>query len=281
MSKIVISADSAVDLSNELCEKYDVKVFGMTIVMGEEQRTDGVDVHTTDVFDYVKRTGTLTSTSAGSIGEYEDYFTKLTADGSAVVHFSLGNEFSSTHRNAVLAGEEVENVFVVDSANLSTGIGLLVLKACDMRSEGMSAQEIAENIAKITDKVRTSFVLDTLDYMKKGGRCSSVAALGANLLKLKPCIAVVDGKMGVEKKYRGKISEVYKQYVKEHLPEKSNLDTTRVFVTHTCVYDDSAKQIVELVRELDLFDEVLETTAGSTVSVHCGPNTLGVLFIEK
>lgn len=278
---IIISADSTADLSQELVERYGISVFHLPIVVGHETKRDGLTVHTADIFEYKERTGELTKTSAANSSEYEEYFRQLTEDGSQVIHFDISSDMSSTYNNARLAAEEVAGVYVIDSRNLSTGIGLLVLKACDLRDEGRSAAEIAEHIRSITGNVRASFVLDTLEYMKKGGRCSAVVALGANLLKLKPCIEVRDGKMEVAKKYRGKITEVYRQYVLDHLPDKSKLDTRRVFVTHTCVYNDYAKDIVAMLREMQLFDEVLETTAGCSVSVHCGPNTLGVLFIVR
>ncbi len=280
-SKVIISTDSTADLSPEIEQRFDIRDFHLPIVIGEETKRDGLTIHTTDIFDYKERTGNLTKTSAANVAEYEEYFRKLSENGEHIIHFTISSDMSSAYRNACLAADEVGSVFVIDSRNLSTGIGLLVLKACDLRDSGMEAVAIANKIRSITDNVRASFVLDTLEYMKKGGRCSSVVALGANLLKLKPCIEVIDGKMEVAKKYRGKINEVYKQYILDHLPEKSKLDTTRVFITHTCVYDDSAKQMAKMVEDMGIFDEVFETTAGCSVSVHCGPGTLGILFIEK
>lgn len=280
-SKVIISTDSTADLSPEIVQRFDIRVFHLPIVIGDETKRDGLTIHTTDIFDYKERTGNLTKTSAANVAEYEEYFRKLSENGELVIHFTISSDMSSSYRNACIAADEVGSAFVIDSRNLSTGIGLLVLKACDLRDSGMEAVAIANKIRSITNKVRASFVLDTLEYMKKGGRCSSVVALGANLLKLKPCIEVIDGKMEVAKKYRGKINEVYKQYILDHLPEKSKLDTTRVFITSTCVYDDSAKQMAKMVEEMGVFDEVFETTAGCSVSVHCGPGTLGILFIEK
>ena len=281
MGKIIISTDSTADLMQSHILDNDIKVFSMSVVMGDDVRRDGIDIRTAELFDYVKSSGKLPSTSAGNIADYEEYFNSIRDEGDEIIHFSLGAGFSSTHNNARLAADEMDGVYVIDSANLSTGQGLLVLKAVDMRKEGKSASEIVDAISGIIPKVRASFVLDTLEYMKKGGRCSSVVALGANLLKLKPCIEVQGGKMGVTKKYRGKIADVYKQYVSEQLTNR-NFDTTRVFITHTCLYNpDDAKAMVQFVRDMNIFDEVIETTAGCTVSVHCGPATLGVLFIEK
>ena len=282
MSRILISTDSTADLSQQLLEKNNIEVFSLTIVRDGESLKDGVDIKTPDIFEFKEKTGRLTTTSAGNIADYEEFFLHHLKEYDEIIHFTISSDMSSSYANAKLGAEEMDNVYVIDSRNLSTGIGLQVLKACDLRDSGKSAKEIVEYIGSIADKVRASFVLDTLDYMKKGGRCSSVVALGANLLKLKPCIEVHNGKMDVAKKYRGKISAVYTEYVKEQLPDKSKLDTKRVFVTHTCLDNpQEVKEIVELVKSMNLFDEVYETVAGCSVSVHCGPGTLGVLFIEK
>lgn len=282
MSKILISTDSTADLSQQLLEKNNIEVFSLTIVRDSESLRDGIDIKTPDIFEFKEKTGRLTTTSAGNIADYEEFFLHHLKEYDEIIHFTISSDMSSSYANAKLGAEEMDNVYVIDSRNLSTGIGLQVLKACDLRDSGKSAKEIVEYIGSIADKVRASFVLDTLDYMKKGGRCSSVVALGANLLKLKPCIEVHNGKMDVAKKYRGKISAVYTEYVKEQLPDKSKLDTKRVFVTHTCLDNpQDVKEVVELVKGMNLFDEVYETVAGCSVSVHCGPGTLGVLFIEK
>ena len=282
MSRILISTDSTADLSEQLLEKNNIEVFSLTIVRDSESLRDGIDIKTPDIFEFKEKTGRLTTTSAGNIADYEEFFLHHLKEYDEIIHFTISSDMSSSYANAKLGAEEMDNVYVIDSRNLSTGIGLQVLKACDLRDSGKSAKEIVEYIGSIADKVRASFVLDTLDYMKKGGRCSSVVALGANLLKLKPCIEVHNGKMDVAKKYRGKISAVYTEYVKEQLPDKSKLDTKRVFVTHTCLDNpQDVKEIVELVKSMNLFDEVYETVAGCSVSVHCGPGTLGVLFIEK
>ena len=282
MSRILISTDSTADLSQQLLEKNNIEVFSLTIVRDGESLKDGVDIKTPDIFEFKEKTGRLTTTSAGNIADYEEFFLHHLKEYDEIIHFTISSDMSSSYANAKLGAEEMDNVYVIDSRNLSTGIGLQVLKACDLRDSGKSAKEIVEYIGSIADKVRASFVLDTLDYMKKGGRCSSVVALGANLLKLKPCIEVHNGKMDVAKKYRGKISAVYTEYVKEQLPDKSKLDTKRVFVTHTCLDNpQDVKEVVELVKSMNLFDEVYETVAGCSVSVHCGPGTLGVLFIEK
>lgn len=280
-NKIVISADSTVDLSPELAEKYSVVVSPMLITMGEKTYTDGLDIDPQDLFDYTKSTGQLAKTAAQSTAYYADYFEKLSADGSAVIHFSISGSMSSAFNFARIAAEDMDNVYVVDSQNLSTGIALLVLKAADLVAEGKTAKEVYDEICALRSRVDASFVIDTLEFLHKGGRCSAIAMLGANVLKLRPCIEVKDGAMGVARKYRGKMSNVYKEYAKDQLHDPDDIDLTRVFVTHTCGDDPVVDEIVELVKQTLPFKEVIKTTAGCTISAHCGPGTLGVLFFRK
>ena len=223
----------------------------------------------------------LAKTAAQSTAYYTEYFEKLSADGGAVIHFSISDSMSSAHNFARIAAEDMENVYVVDSQNLSTGIALLVLKAADLVAEGKEAKEIYDEICALRSRVDASFVIDTLEYLHKGGRCSAVAMLGANVLKLRPCIEVKEGAMGVSRKYRGKMSLVYKEYAKDQLHDPDDIDLTRVFVTHTCGDDPVVDEIVELVKQTLPFKEVIKGTAGCTISAHCGPGTLGVLFFRK
>ena len=280
-NKIVISADSTVDLSPEIAEKYSVVVSPMLVTMGGKTYTDGVDITPKELFEYTKSTGELAKTAAQSTAYYTEYFEKLSADGSAVIHFSISDSMSSAHNFARIAAEDMENVYVVDSQNLSTGIALLVLKAADLVAEGKEAKEIYDEICALRSRVDASFVIDTLEYLHKGGRCSAVAMLGANVLKLRPCIEVKEGAMGVSRKYRGKMSLVYKEYAKDQLHDPDDIDLTRVFVTHTCGDDPVVDEIVELVKQTLPFKEVIKGTAGCTISAHCGPGTLGVLFFRK
>lgn len=280
-NKIVISADSTVDLSPEIAEKYSVVVSPMLVTMGGKTYTDGVDITPKELFEYTKSTGELAKTAAQSTAYYTEYFEKLSADGSAVIHFSISDSMSSAHNFARIAAEDMENVYVIDSQNLSTGIALLVLKAADLVAEGKEAKEIYDEICALRSRVDASFVIDTLEYLHKGGRCSAVAMLGANVLKLRPCIEVKEGAMGVSRKYRGKMSLVYKEYAKDQLHDPDDIDLTRVFVTHTCGDDPVVDEIVELVKQTLPFKEVIKGTAGCTVSAHCGPGTLGVLFFRK
>ena len=280
-NKIIISADSTVDLSPEIAEKYSVVVSPMLVTMGGKTYTDGVDITPKELFEYTKSTGELAKTAAQSTAYYTEYFEKLSADGSAVIHFSISDSMSSAHNFARIAAEDMENVYIIDSQNLSTGIALLVLKAADLVAEGKEAKEIYDEICALRSRVDASFVIDTLEYLHKGGRCSAVAMLGANVLKLRPCIEVKEGAMGVSRKYRGKMSLVYKEYAKDQLHDPDDIDLTRVFVTHTCGDDPVVDEIVELVKQTLPFKEVIKGTAGCTISAHCGPGTLGVLFVRK
>ncbi|MBQ2676296.1 MAG: DegV family protein [Clostridia bacterium] len=279
--KVIISTDSTADISKELIEKFGVSVFPMTVVKDGVALADGVDIFPEDIFDYTRQTGKLMKTSAPNLAECESYINSVCGKDDFMIHFDISGEMSSTYANMRAAAMDYDNVFVVDSRNLSTGIGLMVLKACELRDKGLSAQEIFDEIEATKSKVDASFVLDRLDFLHKGGRCSSVAALGANLLKLKPCIEVKNGKMDVGKKYRGKYLDALLNYVKDRLADADDIDTSRMFVTHTCEDLSIVDAVVKAVNDTLKFDEVLITTAGCTVSVHCGPNTLGVLFIRK
>lgn len=282
MKQVVISADSTCDLSPELVEKYHITILPLTVVLGEELRTDGVDVKPEDLFSFVDQTGVLPKTSAVTIATYLDFFNKLKEEDKEVVHICIGSKFSCCYQNACLAAEESGNAFVVDSCNLSTGSGLLVLEAARMAEEGLCAKEILERLQEIVPHVDASFVIDAIPYLYKGGRCSGVAAFGANLLKIKPCIEVHDGAMVVGKKYRGKMQEVIRSYVDARLNQPDvSVRKHRVFITHTCVHPELVEIALQEVKNAGMFAEILETRAGSTISSHCGPDTLGVLFIRE
>lgn len=283
MGKIIISTDSCCDLSEELLRKNDIRLLPLFVTMGDKTFLDGVTIQATDIYKYVSDTGELPKTAARSVAEFEEYFKELTADGSSVVHISISSFMSSTIDHATIAAENVKNVHVIDSLNLSTGIGHLVMFACDLRDEGKSPEEIVKIIKDTLPKIRASFIIDHLDYLYKGGRCSAVAALGANLLKLRPCIEVHDGKMGVYKKYRGSMKEVLTKYIAEQLSQPGvKYVRRRAFITHPPIMTDNLNEYcVELVKKTGLFDEVYDTNAGCTITSHCGPNTLGVLFITE
>lgn len=281
MKPVIISSDSTCDLSQELVEQYQIRILPMGISLGDKTYRDGVDITPDAIYAHEEKTGELPKTSAINLMENMDYFEQLTKDGSAVVHFTISSSMSSTYNNACAAAVSFEGVYVVDARNLSTGSGLLVLAAAEMAQKGMEAQEIAEKVSDLADYVDASFVVDDLKYLAKGGRCSAVAAFGANLLQLKPCISVKNGAMGVTKKYRGKFGKVLLSYVAERLENAEDICLDRVFVTHAGCDPEIVESVVQEVKKALPFQEVLVTRAGCTVSSHCGANTLGVLFIRK
>lgn len=282
MSKpVMITADSTCDLSEELLSRYKVKILPLTILLGEESFLDGAHYTPADMYRRYRADGTLPKTAAPSLQQITDFFTPFLNEGYEIVHLDISSELSSTCSNARIVASELEGVYVVDSRMLSTGVGLLVIEGAECRDKGMSAADIAEHLTELTGKVDTSFVLDTLEFMWKGGRCSGVAALGANLLKLKPGLEMKDGKLGVYKKYRGNINSVYKQYITERLSGKK-VRPGHVFITESGEIEQSVIDELEaLVRELIPVQEIHHTIAGCTVSSHCGPKTLGVLFINE
>ncbi len=280
--KVKIISDSTCDLSPELIKKYDIEILPLYVNMGDKVRKDGLEVKPEDIYDYVSKTGILPKTAAPNLGDYLDLFGKWHREGYSIVHFNISGEFSSSYNTACMAAEEIGDVFVVDSRNLSTGQGLVVLYGAELAAEGKSAEEIKKACDAITPNVEASFVVDSIDYLRKGGRCSAVAALGANLLKLKPCIEVIDGKMTSSKKFRGNIDKVILQYVDERLRDRKDIIMKRIFITHTKCNPETVRAVRRKIDELmPGFAEVLETTAGCTVTSHCGPQTLGVLFIRE
>ncbi len=281
--KIIVTCDSTCDLSPELYEKYEIQPIALGTILGEEMRRDGVDVTPLEIFDYVGKTGVLPKTSAVSVAEYTDVFKKYVDSGCEIVHINISSEFSSCYQNACIAAEELGHVYPIDSRNLSTGSGHLAIKARELAQDGLSASEIADKLNEMKEKLDVSFVLQTLDYLQKGGRCSGVVAFGANLLKLRPEIVVSEGTMIVGKKYRGSMEKSILDYVRGRLADRSDIDTSRIFITHSHVPDDIVAKVRTLVKELQPFEDenILETYAGCTVSCHCGPNCLGVLFFKK
>lgn len=279
--RIIITSDSTTDLSAELKERYGIKTLPLCVTLGTDSFRDGVDITPDEIYEHHRRTGELPKTTAANVGEFEEFFSELTKDGSTVIHFSLSSEMSSTFNNSRIAASEFDNVYTIDTRNLSTGGALLVVAAAEMVKDGKNTQEILEEIEKLVPCVDASFVIDSLDYLYKGGRCSALSVLGANLLKLKPCIEVKNGSMGVGKKYRGKYAEVLLQYAAERLADKDSICSDRVFVTHAGCDEEIVDSVVELVRETGIFKEIFVCRAGCTISSHCGANTLGVLFIRK
>ena len=278
---IKITSDSTCDLSQELLEQHNISIFPLTVIKDNQAYSDGITITPDEIFAHVAAGGNLCSTTAGSVGEYQELFAKYADKYDGIVHINISSEFSSSHQNARLAAEEFDNVLVVDSRNLSTGQGLVVLKVCELANSGASLEEIDSYIREFVDKVEASFLLDQLQYMVKGGRCSAVVALGANLLNLKPCIEVKNGKMSVVKKYRGSYAKCLASYVKDRLADRDDLVRETLFVTRTPVSDDCLDAVKAAVDQFGNFENIYWTKAGCTVSCHCGPGTLGVLFVRK
>ena len=279
--KIKITSDSTCDLSAAQLKEHNISLARLTIIKNGESFLDGETILPADIFAHVAAGGDLCSTTAFNIGEYEEMFAKYSEEYDGIIHISLGSGFSSSYQNACIAAEDFPNVRVIDSMNLSTGQGHVVLEACRLRETCEDLDEIADKLRAFAPRVEASFLLDQLKYMVKGGRCSAVAALGANLLGLKPCIEVRDGKMGVVKKYRGKYEKCLASYVKERLADREDIIRDELFLTYTPVDDNCLAAVKEAIEEHGHFDTVYETTAGCTVSCHCGPGTLGVLFVRK
>lgn len=282
MQKIIISAETTCDLSEKIVKENNFRLLPIAVILGSEMYRDGVDVNTDQLFDYVKRSGALPKTAALSVAEYEEFFTELKKESESVLHVCLSSKSSSSYNNAVEASKNFQGVYVIDSKALSTGQGLLMMKAKDLVDEGKEAQEIYEILLNTVDKVQTSFVVDTLDYLAKGGRCSSLANVASKILKIHPHIAEKDGSLVVKKKYSGSLQICLSKYVSDVASEFTRYDKRRAFVTHSpCDGRERVEEVIAKVKELFDFEEIIETEAGSTVSTHCGKNTIGVLFINE
>lgn len=279
--KIKITADSTCDLSKELLERYDVSTMPLHVALGANDYLDGVTIQPDDIYSYYAKEKKLPKSGARSVAEYKEFFEGFLQNGyDAVVHYNISSDMSASYDNAVHAAEELTDAFVVDSRNLSTGTGLLVLDACDMAAQGMSPQDIAVRSQRRTDFVRASFIIDRLEFLYKGGRCSALAYLGSNLLSIKPCISVDKGKMGVASKPMGRYKRCIEKYAEWVRQRCTAPDKTRCFVTHTKMDEGLAEKVIEIVKSWNIFDEIIETTAGCTITTHCGANTIGILFIN-
>ena len=279
--KIKILSDSTCDLSPEQLKAHNIDLARLTIVKGGQPFVDGDTIIPSDIFAHVAAGGDLCSTTAYNVGEYQELFSKFADQYDGIIHINIGSGFSSCYQNACLAAEDFPNVRVIDSKNLSTGQGHVVLEACRLAEQCEDLDEIVEKLNAFVPRVEASFLLSRLDYMVKGGRCSSAAALGANLLNLKPCIEVRDGKMSVVKKYRGNYAKCLASYVRDRLADREDIVRNELFLTYTPVSEDCLNAVKETIDACGNFENVYETTAGCTVSCHCGPGTLGVLFVRK
>ena len=276
---IKITATSTCDLPAELLERYQITMVPLYVSFGGKTYRDGVDVGPEDIFRHVEEGGQLPTTAAVNIADYQELFAQLSPQYDEVLHITIGSEFSCCYQNALVAAEDYPNVHVVDSRNLTVGQGILAVAAAEAAQRGTDIGEIKAMLEEMTARVDTTFVVDKLDYLAKGGRCSSVVALGANLLKLKPCIVLSDGRMNVGKKYRGAFDKVLSDYVLDQLAGK-DVDQDRVFVVHTRCDPSIPEKVCDMVRQFG-FREVITAVAGCTISCHCGPNTLGVIFLRK
>lgn len=281
--KIKITTDSTCDLGNELAERYDIDVIPLSVILGDSaEYKDGVDITPQDIFDFVKKTGTLPKTCAITIEEYVAFFERELTENDSVIHFNISSKASSSNSNAVIAAEQFGGrVHTIDTLALSTGQGLLVLKACEMARSGATDAEIVRTVNELRPKVNTSFVPDALDYLHKGGRCSLASMLGAKILKLHPMIKMRDGQLYAAKKYMGDIDKCLKNYITELAKEYPKYDKSRCFITHSQCEPETVKNVREIVAEKFEFDEIIETIAGCVVTSHCGRGTLGVLFITE
>lgn len=281
---IAITTDSTCDLPQRFIDENDITVVPLTVLLGDMVYRDGVDIKPDDVYSFVEKTGKLPKTSAVTPAEYFEVFKQLTDEGKKVVHIGFSSGLSSSFQNACVAASEFDNVFCVDSKTLCTAQGLLVLKACDYREKGMDAKKIADRVTKLVPKVSATFVLDGLEYLHKGGRCSSVARFGANVLGIKPSIAVDNqtGKLEVSKKYRGKTEIVYKQYIADRMNEIKRIQPDRVVIAES---GGVSSQIIAFAKGViegkDKFNQVIVADAGCTISSHCGPKTFAIFYIKK
>ena len=281
-SVIRVSADSTCDLSPQLLEQYGIETLPLYVIHDGVEYKDGVDLTPDQLYEMLGKSGKLGSTAAINVDEYLTFFSRMRQSCDAVIHFTISSEMSSCCQNARIAAGEVGGVYVIDSRNLSTGIGLQVLRACELAEKGLAAEVIVPAITAMADKVDASFVPDKLEYLKMGGRCSAVTALSASLLRIHPCIQLRDGKMGVGKKYTGSHEAVLMKYVKDRLSKLEEVDLSRVFITHSGMTDPALlDKVKDAVLAVAPFEDVQVTRAGCTISNHCGPDTLGVLFCRK
>ena len=284
MKKIAILTDSTSDLSKDLLERYDIRVFPLHIHLGEMEYSDGIDITPEEIYRWSEETKTTPKTSALSLYDAKEYLKKVLEEAEEVLCFCLSEEMSSCYSVMCMATAELEaedRVYVINSKNLSTGIGLQILTAAEGIEDGMKATEIIEKIKEMQPKVRSSFVVDSLTFLHRGGRCSSVAALAGNTLKLHPCIFVADGKMQAGKKYRGRMDKVLLNYVEDLKPELTKAESKYVFITHSGCDLSLIDTIKKQIESLGYFENIYISQAGGVIASHCGPGTLGVLYIGR
>lgn len=278
---IKITADSTCDLSPEIVKDLDITLIPLTIHLDENEFKDGVDVTPQDIFRHVDIEGKVCKTAAVNVYEYESRFAEFAKEYEAVIHINLSSGLSSSYQNALLAAQKFDNVYILDSQNLSTGSGLLVFEAVNLAKEGLDAKEIFRRLTDAVPKIDASFVIENLEYLHKGGRCSGIEAIGASFFRIKPSIEVVDGKMRVGKKYRGKFEVCLEKYIEDKLANTQDIDESILFITHSSCSEEIVSLVKDTVQRYVNFTQIIETEAGCTISSHCGPNTLGILFKRK
>lgn len=282
MERVKVFCDSTCDLSQSIYEKYDIGIVPLHVLIDDDEYLDTVDISGRELLDLSENKSTLPKSSAVTVTEYIEKFKPYVDRGYKIVHINISSKFSSCYQNCCLAAQELEGVYPVDSYNLSTGSGHLAVAAAEMALDGeLSAKEIADKLNEMKKRLDVSFVINRLDNLRKGGRCSALTALGANLLNLKPCIEVHDGAMGVGRKFRGNMDKVIPQYIAAKLKDRSDVQLDRIFVTHSPMDKKLVEMAVNEVKKYQQFKEILVTSAGATVCTHCGKGTIGVLFFTK
>ncbi len=283
MTKIILSADSICDLNQDLRQKYRVNTTPYTIIVANEAYKDNVDITPADIFKAYSESNVLPKTASINVSEYYNYFKPYVDDGYEVIHITLASVLTSSYNNCSLAANQLDGVYTIDSQNLSVGTGLLVLKAADLIEKGLSAIEIIEELKKHREKIHMSFILNTLDFLHAGGRCSKISSLGANVLKIKPVINVDNraGSMSLGSKYRGNLDKSLVKYIKYKLSDWDNINTDRIFIVHSGIDESYIESAKNTINELLDFKEIHVTKASCTISSHCGPNTLGIAFESK
>lgn len=280
MKNVVITADSAADIPKDVADKYGIEIMPMNVIIDGTEKKDGVGITASEIFDYVDNTGKIPKTSAVPPAEYTDFFKSFTNNGKSVVHLSFCSELSSTCRNAKMAAGTIGNVYVIDTLNLGGGISLLALKGCEMRDNGLCAQEIYEKLTNLIPSARVSYLLDSIDFLRRSGRCSAAKAFGANLFSVKPCAAMVDGKIEVVKKYIGKSKAVRLQYASEQLENTDKIDFSAAFIYHSGVDKSELEEIGKMLRNKG-FEQVITAFTGCMISLHSGRKAMGIHFLQN
>ncbi len=278
---IKLTADSTCDLNKDFITKHNIDIMPIHIVVDDKIYNDNVDILPKDIFDLTEKQGKLCKTAAVNVYEYENFFKQFTNEYDAIIHVSLGSAFSSSCQNAQIAASEFANVFVIDSANLSSGSGLLTHEIALMISENKDVDTILDRVKVLINKICGSFVIDQLDYLYKGGRCSNLELAATKVLRIKPSIEVIDGNMQVGRKYRGSFELSLRNYINDRLTDINDIDDNILFLTHTNCDELTVKQIKQQIEDKNYFKEIVVSTAGCTISAHCGPLTLGIFYINK